>query len=187
MSGLSRCIRSLTRPPAHLKRYTQFKIPPFEIIKFIMIYSQFKNMKYKHTQIGYLTIFTLSATSVLFGIILIQNNFNPLILAFMFFILVILASLLSLNVIIDKNHIQIKFGYGIYKKRFVLKEIISVRVVKNHWYYGWGIRIWFWPYMLIYNISGFDAVEITMKNGKIYRIGTDEPKKLERAVLQLIE
>jgi hypothetical protein len=38
--------------------------------------------------------------------------------------------------------------------------------------------------MWIYNVSGFDAVEITMKNGKIYRIGTDEPLKLEQAISQ---
>ena len=144
-------------------------------------------MKYRHTQIGYLIIFVLLATIVFFGIILIQNNFNPFILAFMFFILIILASFASLDVVIDENYLQIKFGYGIYRKHFVLKEIISARTVRNHWYYGWGIRIWFWPYMLIYNISGFDAVEIKMKNDKIYRIGTDEPKKLEQAILQVIK
>ena len=105
----------------------------------------------------------------------------------MFFILFILVSFSSLNVMVDENHLQIKFGYGIYKKRFILKEIISARVVKNHWYYGWGIRTWFWPYMSIYNVSGFDAVEIRMKNNKIYRIGTDEPKKLEQTILQVIK
>ncbi|MEE9525860.1 MAG: hypothetical protein V3V78_04615 [Candidatus Woesearchaeota archaeon] len=88
---------------------------------------------------------------------------------------------------IDKEYLRIKFGYGIFKKRFALKEIISARTVRNHWYYGWGIRIWFWPYMLIYNVSGFDAVEIKMKNNKIYRIGTDEPTKLERAITQSIK
>jgi len=40
--------------------------------------------------------------------------------------------------------------------------------------------------MRIYNISGFDAVEIKMKDGKRYRIGTDEPKKLEVAITQAI-
>jgi hypothetical protein len=40
---------------------------------------------------------------------------------------------------------------------------------------------------LIFNVSGLDAVEIKMKNGKIYRIGTDEPKQLERAILQAIK
>jgi hypothetical protein len=40
--------------------------------------------------------------------------------------------------------------------------------------------------MWIYNVSGFDAVEITLKNGNTYRIGTDEPKELEQAILQSI-
>lgn len=60
--------------------------------------------------------------------------------------------------------------------------------------------------MWIFNVSGFDAVEMRMKNpasassfaeatadkkasagkGKIYRIGTDEPAKLETAIKQAI-
>jgi hypothetical protein len=101
-------------------------------------------------------------------------------------ILFILASFISLNVTIDESNLRIKFGYGIFKKHFPLHDIASARAVKNHWYYGWGIRIWFWPRMLIFNISGFDAVEIVMKNGKRYRIGTDEPKKMEQAIVQAI-
>lgn len=144
-------------------------------------------MIYKHTQIGYLIIFALFAVVLIFGSILTQAGFNSIILATMIFIPFIIASFASLKVMIDENYLRIKFGYGIFRKRFMLREIISARIVKNHWYYGWGIRVWFWPYMLIYNVSGFDAVEITMKNGKIYRIGTDEPKKLERIILQSIK
>jgi hypothetical protein len=144
-------------------------------------------MIYKHTQIGYLIIFTLLAVILLFGGILTRADFNSVIFATMIFVLFVLASFVSLNVMIDENYLRIKFGYGIFKKRFLLSEIISAKMVKNHWYYGWGIRVWFWPYMLIYNISGFDAVEIKMKNGKTYRIGTDEPKKLEYAIMQAIK
>jgi len=104
----------------------------------------------------------------------------------MLLILFILASFVSLTVAIDKNYLQIKLGYGLFKKRFALKEIISAKTVKNHWYYGWGIRLWLWPRMCIYNVSGFNAVEIKMKNGKMYRIGTDEPKNLKRAITQTI-
>jgi len=32
--------------------------------------------------------------------------------------------------------------------------------------------------MCIYNVSGFGAVEIILKNGKICRIGTNKPEKL---------
>ncbi|HOX60708.1 MAG TPA: hypothetical protein PLV72_01725 [Candidatus Magasanikbacteria bacterium] len=38
--------------------------------------------------------------------------------------------------------------------------------------------------MRIYNVSGFEAVEIILKDGKIYRIGTDVPGDLENAIRQ---
>ena len=144
-------------------------------------------MIYKHTQIGYLIIFAFIAIVLLFGIILTQDGFNSTVLTIMGFILFLLASFASLNVMIDENYLQIKFGYGIFRKRFMLREIISARTVKNHWYYGWGIRFWLWPRMWIFNVSGFDAVEIKMKNGKTYRVGTDEPKNLEHAIIQAIK
>jgi hypothetical protein len=117
----------------------------------------------------------------------VDSGTNFAVTAIMAFILFILASFATLTVSIDEKYLLIKFGYGIFRKSFLLNDVASVKAVKNHWYYGWGIRIWFWPYMWIYNISGFNAVEITLKNGKIYRIGTDEPEKLEQAISQLIK
>lgn len=117
----------------------------------------------------------------------VDSGTNFAITAIMAFILFILASFVTLTVYIDEKYLRIKFGYGIFRKSFLLNDVASVRAVKNQWYYGWGIRIWLWPYMWIYNISGFNAVEITLKNGKIYRIGTNEPEKLEQAISQLIK
>jgi|SRR3989344_3787904 len=116
----------------------------------------------------------------------VDSGTNFLITAIMALILFILASFVTLRVAIDENYLRIKFGFGIFRKKFPRGEIASAKIVKNHWYYGWGIRLWLWPKMWIYNISGFDAVEIIMKNGKIYRIGTDEPEKLETAIRQAI-
>jgi CTP:phosphocholine cytidylyltransferase-like protein len=144
-------------------------------------------MFYKHTQIGNLVIATLVVLILYFGFILTQAGFDQRILFIMVLVLLILASFSTLNVMIDETHLRIKFGYGIFKKSFSLNEIVSVRIVKNHWYYGWGIRYWFWPKMRIFNISGFDAVEIKMVDNKIYRIGTDEPKKLEQVILEVIK
>lgn len=151
---------------------------------------------YKHTQIGYLILVVTLALSALFIWLYITASVEPPSVdsgpnfAFSFImvlILFILASFVTLTVLIDENYLRIKFGYGIFRKKFSLKEISSAKLVKNHWYYGWGIRGWFWPhYMLIYNVSGFDAVEIIMRNGKIYRIGTDVPSELEVAIKQAI-
>ena len=117
----------------------------------------------------------------------VDSGTNFAVTAIMALIIFILSSFCSLQVIIDDQYLKIKFGYGIYQKKFSLSDIISAKTVKNKWYYGWGIRGWFWPKMLIYNVSGFDAVEIKLKNSKTYRIGTDESNKLEQAILNSIK
>ena len=146
---------------------------------------------YKHTQIGYLILIITLLMLVFFAWLQITARAEPpsvdsganfAITAIMALILFVLVSFSTLTVAIDGQFLKIRFGWGIFSKKFPLTEIASVRKVKNHWYYGWGIRLWFWPKMWIFNVSGFDAVELTMKNGKIYRIGTDEPEKLERSI-----
>ena len=150
---------------------------------------------YKHTQIGYLMIIVTLAVLALFAWAQITARAEPpsvdsgtnlLVTAVMVLILFILASFTALTTSINEKYLRIKFGYGIFKKKFLLSEIVSTKQAKNHWYYGWGIRFWFWPRMCIYNVSGFDAVEIVMKNGKIYRIGTNIPSELETAIKQSI-
>ncbi len=150
---------------------------------------------YKHTQIGYLMLVVTLAVLVLFVWVYITASAEPAsvdsgtnfaVSVMMVLILFILASFATLTASIDENYLRIKFGYGVFARKFTLNQIASVQAVKNHWYYGWGIRLWLWPKMWIYNVSGFDAVEITMKNGKVYRIGTDVPEELETAIKQSI-
>jgi hypothetical protein len=150
---------------------------------------------YKHTQIGYLMLFVTLAVLALFAWVQITARAEPpsvdsgtnfAVSAIMALILFIFASFATLSASIDENYLRIKFGYGIFRRKFALNQIASVQAVKNHWYYGWGMRLWFWPKMWIYNVSGFDAVEIIMRNGKIYRIGTDTPSELEAAIKQAI-
>jgi len=116
----------------------------------------------------------------------VDSGANFLVTAIMVLVLLSLSSVTTLTTSIDDKYLRVKFGYGIFKKSFLLSEIASAKQVKNHWYYGWGIRFWFWPRMCIYNVSGFDAVEIVTKNGKIYRIGTDVPGELETVIKQAI-
>lgn len=146
---------------------------------------------YKHTQIGYLILIVTIATLALFVSIYlnalaeppsVDSGPNLLVSAIMALIVFTLASFSVLTVSVNEKSLQIKFGYGIFSKSFTVSDIASVKQVKNHWYYGWGIHLWPSPFMWIYNVSGFDAIELTMKNGKVYRIGTDDPSGLERAI-----
>lgn len=153
-------------------------------------------MKYKHTQIGYLMIVVTLSVLALFAWMYITASAEPesvnsgtnfAVTTTMVLILFIMSSFVSLQVTIDEKYLLIKFAYGIYKKKFLLSDIMSAKSVKNHWYYGWGIKLWLWPKMWIYSVSGFNAVEIKLKNGRVYRIGTDEAKKLEQAILNEIK
>lgn len=150
---------------------------------------------YKHTQIGYLMLVVALIVLILFALTYITARAEPpsinsgtnfAVTAVMALALFILLSFATLTTSIDENYLRIKFGCGIFARKFAVNQIVSVQVVKNHWYYGWGIRFWLWPKMWIYNVSGFDAVEIKMRDKKIYRIGTDVPKELETAIKQAI-
>jgi hypothetical protein len=85
-----------------------------------------------------------------------------------------------LTVWMDTEFVRIRFGFGTWRKKFRLDEIQSTAVVGNNWLMGWGIH-WIGSGWL-YNIAGYDAVELTFKNGKKARIGTDEPEKLAAAI-----
>ena len=86
----------------------------------------------------------------------------------------------SLTVTVDNRAVTVVYGVGIIRKRISLSQIRSHCPVRNKWYYGWGIRLI--PGGLMYNISGLDAVELTLNSGYIFRIGTDEPYKLSDAI-----
>jgi hypothetical protein len=96
--------------------------------------------------------------------------------------IVVLLLFHSLTVQIDRQRLTLFFGLGVIRRSFPLGEIREARAVRNHWYYGWGIR---WtPHGWLYNVSGFDAVEIELRDGRKVRIGTDRPMELQQAVLE---
>ena len=140
--------------------------------------------QYKHTQIGYLLLTLYSIVVLFLGYFNIMTNFHPLTLICLIIILIVLGMFSRLTVTVDDQMIKIQFGLRIIRKTFPLKEIEAYCAVKNPWYYGWGIR--FTPRGWLFNVSGFSAIELQMKNGKAYRIGTDDPDNLETALREAL-
>ncbi len=136
--------------------------------------------QYKHTQIGYFLLIVYSIAVLFVGYLNIMTNFNPFALASLIIVLIALGIFTRLTVTVDDQMIKVQFGLRIIRKAFRLNEIEAYRVVKNPWYYGWGIR--FTPRGWLFNVSGFSAIELQMKNGKTYRIGTDDPDNLAAAL-----
>lgn len=86
----------------------------------------------------------------------------------------------ALTVEVSRNKVEAAFGPGLIRKRWRIDDIDEARPVRNPWYYGWGIRLI--PHGWMFNVSGLEAVEIHLKNGKKFRIGTDDPHGLTEAI-----
>lgn len=146
---------------------------------------------YKKTQTGWLIILIFIPVLVFFaGVLYYQevlgkpfgNNPAPswVYLGFFMLFLILLGVFATLTVTGFHDHLEIKFGIGLIRKKFLYKDIKSCSVQKNPFFYGWGVRSI--PGGWLYNISGSWSVQLDMKSGKMYRVGTAEPQKLEQFI-----
>lgn len=140
---------------------------------------------YERTQMGYVITSLLAIVMFILLYYMVSSGFNFILIGIFLVIGVCLKIFSSLTVSIDDETLKISFGSGIIEKEFYLKEIESSKIVKNRLYYGWGIHIT--PKGWLYNVSGFYSVQIKMKSGKRYLIGTDEPEKLKAVIEKSID
>ena len=137
--------------------------------------------RYRHTQFGMVIVVSLllgaalaAGVGVLAGVTLIAVIGPALMAGF-------LALFYSLAVEIDATHLRFRFGIGLIRRRIPLAEIVEANPVRNVWIYGWGIHRT--PHGWLYNVSGWEAVEITLTSGQRLRLGTDEPRRLAQVLL----
>ena len=140
---------------------------------------------YEHVQVGYLIVTGLSIAMFISIYLMVTKDFNMIAFVVLIILGITIAMFTKLITRIEDDVLEIRFGLGIINKRFPLKDIESCQIVKNHWYYGWGIHLT--PHGWLYNVSGWYAVKITMKTGKKYLIGTDVPNELENAIQKSID
>jgi hypothetical protein len=86
----------------------------------------------------------------------------------------------SLTVEVGGNELRWRFGPGAWTYRLPLGEVESIRVVRNSWLDGFGIRVR--PGFRLYSVAGRDAVELRLRIGGIRRIGTDDATGLAAAL-----
>lgn len=96
---------------------------------------------------------------------------------------VILLLFYGMTVIVDHEKIKISFGLGLIGKTIKIARIKSVEVVKNPWYYGWGIRLI--PNGWLFNISGSHGIELTFIDKKrVIRIGSKNSATLKNEIVK---
>ena len=141
-------------------------------------------MHYTHTQKGTLITILMWPTIALCLYIAMKNGWrspvSPILLGITLLLVILTWLFNSLTVEIDGEELRHWFGPRFWKKRYQLSDIESVEVVRNFWLYGWGIRLT--PHGWLYNVSGLEAVQIQLRSGRKFRIGTDEPHVLKDAI-----
>ena len=140
-------------------------------------------MPYRHTQAGTVIIGAVACVAIVTLTILFAaaGTSSLLTLTVLAMSAVVLALFSSLTVVVGNHTLTCRFGVGLIRRDIPLKDIEQIRAVVNPWYAGWGIR-WIPGKYWLWNISGFRAVELTMKDGRRFRIGTDEPEALIQAI-----
>ena len=136
---------------------------------------------YCHTQFGSAIVLTTGAVGV--AIVLAaslgpQPPYFPLLSGAA--VLLVGALFSTLTIAIEDGLLRASFGPGLIQKKVRLAEIASVRPIPVRWWYGWGIRLT--PHGWLYNVSGWKAVEITLRSGRRFCLGTDEPEGLLKAI-----
>ena len=86
----------------------------------------------------------------------------------------------KLKVRIENGALRISFGVGLIRRRIELAEIEATEPIRIRWWFGWGIHLT--PYGWLYNVTGWDAVAITLRNGRKLAIGSDDPHGLIEAI-----
>lgn len=91
----------------------------------------------------------------------------------------------SLTVRIADGHLHLHFGPGWPRKTWPLEDIAGVELTRTTFVDGWGVhrtrRGW------LFNVSGYDAVALELKDGRTVLVGTDEPRRLRAALQRALE
>ncbi|HET9216418.1 MAG TPA: hypothetical protein VFR18_05540 [Terriglobia bacterium] len=139
---------------------------------------------YRHSQIGTLILLSLSVPAALSALGLILVAYRGPVAILLGSVLAVLAVAMilfcSLTIEVTENRILVSFGPGVIRKHIRVDDICGVRIVRNPWYYGWGVRLT--PQGWLLNVSGLNAVEIDLSDSRKFRIGTDEPHQLSAAI-----
>ena len=133
---------------------------------------------YRHTQYGRLIITVIAA------VCLLQLIIGLTVTKYVLVALPILAAagwlFHSLTIEITGSELHWRFGPGLIRKHVPLGEITAAEPVRTNFLEGWGIH---WSrFGWLYNVSGYDAVAITLRGGKRFALGTDQPHELTRAL-----
>ncbi len=144
---------------------------------------------YRHRQTGWVIIIFFGLFTIMEAVAMYKmtlHGLSPLIYLGLavFALFGYLGS--SLTVIVSPDELRLWFGPGICKRSYATRDIISIEVITQPWYYGYGIKYLIGKKAWLYNVSGLGAVELVLADGRRRRVGTPEPERLKKAIKEAI-
>ena len=136
---------------------------------------------YEHTQIGHVIIWSLLAIILIAsgGFAGLSHREIPLVVSIILLVYVVLFY--KLRITIEDETLQASFGPDIIRQESAACGDCRMRAHSHSLVVGLGIH--HTPYGWLYNVSGFDAVAITLRDGRKFAVGTDDPHGLITAIL----
>ncbi len=119
-------------------------------------------MEFKTKQTGWVIVVVSVLVCVFMAIAAVylgQSQSETLIMCISMIVIfgLVLTLFSTLETTVSDREVKIKFGVGLVKKTIPLDSIESMTVVRNKFWYGWGIRLT--PHGWLWNISGYEAIE----------------------------
>jgi hypothetical protein len=137
-------------------------------------------MTYQHTQYNRILIWSAGTALVGLALMALATDLNPWV-GFTFGLLAIFLVIFhALTVYVDGREVTLRFGFGWPRRSIPINEIRDVCIVESPPADGWGIRVI--PNGVLYRIAGRTTVELQLTEGRLVRIGTDQPDELALAV-----
>jgi hypothetical protein len=138
-------------------------------------------IRYEHTQRGTVLLVTfLVGALFLLGLGVLVPREEGVLFAVIGILAICGFLFSSLTIQVTDRALRWQFGPGLIRKEVPLREIERVEVTETTFLQGWGIHYTTGGW--IYNVSGFQAVAVKLKNGKQFLLGTDEPERVCNAI-----
>ena len=128
---------------------------------------------YQHTQPARAIVIILTAVGLVFAV---GSIFCHPLISGMLVVCIVAYFFRSMTIEISDTELMWYFGSGFPRKCVALDDVVSAEPLRMTAWNGWGIH--YTPQGWLYNVSGYGAVCVTLRNGKCYCLGTDEPKVL---------
>jgi len=140
------------------------------------------SVAYREIQIGWVLLAVFALVAALVVLIIRSAPLQPVTIVPLVVILLAAAMFGFMSITITADAVQITMGVGFMRRRVERADIRRLTVVRNPWYWGWGVRLYSGGTGTLYAVSGLQAVELTLTDGRTVRIGTRDPDRLLQAL-----